>query len=277
MRRGARLFRVALAASAFAIAGPLFAGCPARQLEVQVTTDGANTLVVACESLRSACSTGLTGSCHRNHFLCTQDTCELRQACKLQNNPEWSPEQTMGMRVLLLQLGANADTVQSASSCVPLNLRPCILDPWGLNGCTCIQDPLGPVTCTKDPTGEATLTCIRDTLAQALQQAMGSGLSFSGFTSTNDVSLVLAFYDKPGNEQVCTGSVLVNPNDCAVGNLTAVAGMAAPAGATAYDITCASCQSGPHNALGPDNGPCAASTDGCFLQRVAAALTASGL
>jgi hypothetical protein len=231
-------------------------------------------VVTACESFRAACA---PSACHQNDFLCTQDTCELRQACTVGTNPDWSPDVTMGMRLLLLQVTPDALVIQDSTPCVPLNLRPCIRDPTEVNGCPCITSPLGPQTCAPDPTGAATLACIRDTLAEATQTAMGSGLGFSGFTSTDDVSLTAAFYKKPGDEASCDAPVLVNPSDCATANLTAVAGLGATSGSTTFDVTCASCQSGTHDSFGPDNAPCPATTDACFLQRVAAALTASGL
>jgi hypothetical protein len=262
-----------LAGLVVALVGLLGPACPTRNLEVQVTAAGADTLVVGCETFRSACVPD--GGCHKNHLLCTQDTCQLRQACTLGKNPDWSADQTMGMRVLLVELSTGADVVKSASGCVPLNLRPCILDTGGVNGCPCIENPLGPETCKTDPSGAATLACIRDTIAQALEHAMPDGETFSGFKSTDNVSLVIAFYNAQ-KQATCDGGALVNPNDCAVANLTAVAGMAAPIGSTAFDITCVSCQGGPHGAVGPDNAPCPATMNACFLQRVAAALTAGG-
>jgi hypothetical protein len=259
------------AATALAVAG-----CPSRDLSVEITAPGASTLVTACESFRAACD---PSTCHMNQFLCTQDTCELRQACVVGNNPAWNPAVTMGMRLLLMQVSSTAVDIKSATTCVPLNLRPCILDPTSENGCPCIVDPLGQRTCGagSDPNGTAEFTCIADTLAEAVAGAMGSGLGFSGFTSTDGVVLAAALYVKPGDEATCDGPVLVNPSDCATANMTAVAGLGQTLGSTTFDITCASCQGGEHDAYGPDNAPCPDDTDQCFLQRVAAALDASGM
>jgi hypothetical protein len=248
-------------------------GCPARDLVVEITSEGAETLVVACESSRSACEPAT--SCHRNHLLCNQETCELRGKCQVNDGDlEWTPAQPMGMRLLLLQFNGTAVSISSASACVPINLRPCILDTDGGVGCPCIQGPLGPQICS-DPRGTATPSCLRDTVAQAVQAAIGSGIS--GFTDLSNVALVAAFFTKGGAPAPCDAGVLVNPSDCAPGNLIAVAGLAAPAGSTTYDITCASCQGGTHGSYGPDNAPCPATTDACFLQRVDAALVASGM
>ena len=270
----ARLLRPVAGAIAAAAVALTVAACPSRDLDVQVTTDGAGTLVLACESFRNACAT--QAACERNRFLCTQDTCQLRQVCHQDQSPDWAPEQAMGMRLLLLQLGAGPLTIKNASACVPVNLRPCILDVTGKVGCPCIQSPLGTRICT-DPSGENALSCIRDTLTLAVQAAIGSGISFSGFTSTDNVALVAAFYEKPSGEAPCDAGVLVNPSDCVTANLTAVAGMGAPAGSSTYDITCASCQDGPHTSYGPDNAPCPVTDDACFLQSVAAALVAGGM
>lgn len=268
--RLARALRLVLAAGFTALVGAAGPACPSRDLEVQITSDGASTLVVACESFRNACGPGL---CQKNRFLCNQDTCELRNACTAGDNPEWTPDLPMGMRLLLLQVTPSGVAIQSASPCVPLNLRPCIRDPTEVYGCSCITNPLGGQTCGPDVSGEATLGCIRDTLAQSVNIAMGSGMSFSGFTSTDGVSLVAAFFQASGDQAPCTGGVLVNPTDCAPQNLTAAAGLAAPSGGgTVYDITCASCQGGTHTSYGNDNAPCPVTDTACFLQSVRDAL-----
>ena len=267
----ARAVRRALAAAFAVLLGVTGVACPSRDLQVQITSDGAATLVTGCESFRAACAT--LDACRKNRFLCDQTTCALRTVCTVGTNPDWTPDLPMGMRVLLLQVTPDSVSIQSASACIPLNLRPCILDPTGKNGCKCIQNPLGPQTCS-DPTGDAAYACVRDTLAQAMQQAIGTG-SFSGFTNPDNVTLVAAFYQASGTMAPCTGGVLVNPTDCAAGNLTAVAGLAAPSGGQTYDITCASCQGGTHNSYGPDNAPCPVTATDCFLQRVSAALASS--
>jgi hypothetical protein len=267
--------RAALAALLVPAAALLGQGCPSRDLEVELTADGANTLVTGCESFRVACT---PANCHRNRFLCDQSTCTLRNVCSLTDgghtNPDWQPDTPMGLRVLLLKVSPDSLTVLDASPCVPLNLRPCILDPTELFGCTCITNPLGPVTCT-DPNGQATLSCARDTLAQTVDRAMNSGTDFAGFTDPDSVTLVAAFFQASGSIAPCDAGVLVNPTDCAVGNLSAVAGLGAPSGGSTYDISCASCQGGTHESYGPDNAPCPITTDECFLQRVGDALLAS--
>jgi hypothetical protein len=270
--------RAALAALLVPAAALLGQGCPTRDLQVEITSDGANTLVTGCESFRAACST--PANCHKNRFLCDQSSCALRNGCTLidagHTNPDWEPDTPMGMRVLLLQVSPDALTVLDASPCVPLNLRPCILDPSEIFGCKCIADPLGPITCGSDPTGDATLACVRDTVARtAVEQAMNLGTDFGGFTDPTSVTLVAAFY-QAGGVAPCDAGVLVNPTDCIAGNLSAVAGLGAPSGESTYDITCASCQNGTHASYGPDNAPCPVTTDECFLQRVSDALVTSG-
>jgi hypothetical protein len=262
--------------AAVAVAATCASGlaCPSRDLTVQITADGAQTLSTACEAFRGACA---GAACHADTSICTQDTCQLRQICKLGDNPQWSASVTMGMRLLLVTVTPDSLTIKTSSPCVPLNLRPCILDPTETTGCMCIVNPLdASMTCEQD-LGDAQQACMRDTLALAVESAMGTGFSFSGFTSTDGVALVAAFYQKPDQESSCSTSVLVNPSDCTRQQLTAVAGLGTPSGSANFDITCASCQAGPHDAVGPDNGPCPATTNACFLQRVASALQAAGM
>jgi hypothetical protein len=168
----------------------------------------------------------------------------------------------MGMRLIVISATADAIEIKKASPCVPLNLRPCIADPTGLFGCA-------------DAPADAS-TCITGAVAQAVQGALGNGLTFDGFQSPDDVALVAAFFHKPGNEASCEATVLVRPDDCGTENLVAVAGLAAPIGGTTFDITCASCQGGSHGSLGGDNQPCPVTQDLCFLQRLGGALAASG-
>ena len=240
--------------------GALGLSCSARQLDVEITDDGANTLVFACESFRDACTGPQT--CHHNHILCDQTTCELKQQCEVAGNPEWTPEQSMGMRLMLLTATADSIDIKKTSPCVPLNLRPCIADPSGLFGCA-------------DAPSDST-ACITSAIAQAVQSALGSGLTYDGFTKPDDVALVAAFFHKPDDEASCDATVLVRPDDCDAGNLVAAAGLAAPIGSSSFDITCASCQGATHGSLGPDNVACPVTDDQCFLQRMAGALQASG-
>jgi hypothetical protein len=262
---GARVAAAALIATG---AGAVGSACAPRDLTVEVTNDGTDTLVTACETFPNAC-TKTAGMCDANKLLCDSTTCMLNDACQVGTNPQWNPELTMGVQLLLLQVTPDTVTVanQGTPRCVPLNLRRCIYDAKGVHGCeTPVPDPKG---------------CITDALAVAVGTALGSGLSFPGFTSTDGVALALAFYRKAGDEMSCDEMVLVNPTDCQVENLTAVAGLSDLSGGSTYDITCASCQNGTHAAFGPDNASCpsTAATDtttgDCFLKRVAAAITAA--
>jgi len=255
-----RTVRLAVAAAFVALVGAVGPSCPSRDLEVQITSDGASTLVVACESFSDACS---PLSCHKNHFLCDQVTCALKDVCDVSGNPAWAPEQSMGLMLLVMDTSASTLSIEAASACVPLNLRPCIYDPAGKVGCP---------TPVKDATA-----CFTDAIAQAVEGALGSGISFPGFTSTDGTALVAAFFQKPGGETSCNPSVLVNPEDCLAGSLTAAAGLGTPIGSSMLDITCASCQGGTHSSTGPNNSPCPVTTDQCFLGLVTQALAASSL
>jgi hypothetical protein len=248
--------RLALAALFTAAIGGSGLACPARALDVNITANGVNTLVFGCESFRDACAT--LKACRHNVLLCDQSTCELRQECALPNGAEWTPWQTMGMRMLLLAPSGSDLNLKTRTACVPLNLKPCILDKAGLIGCPDAPADAG--------------ACAEDVFREAAQAALGSGLTFDGFSSPDDALLVAALYRKPGMESSCDPSVLVAPDDCATENLVAVAGLAAPLGGGTYDITCASCQGGPRTSLGPNTGACPVSANACFLQRIAALL-----
>lgn len=235
--------------------------CPARELPVAITADGAETLIFACESFRDACK-GPT-ACKRNPLLCEMGAagCTLRNICALPGGPEWAPAEPMGMELLLLEAGASGLVLRKKSPCVPLNLRVCIRDPTGITGCPDGADDVVP--------------CAAGALSVAVRSALGGGLTFDGFKSPDDVILAAAFFRKPGSETSCDPAVLVGPDDCVPENLVAAAGLAAPVGSATFDITCASCESGPHTSLGRDNAPCPVTDTTCFLQDVAALLQAS--
>jgi hypothetical protein len=101
--------------------------------------------------------------------------------------------------------------------------------------------------------------CLAESLNQQLDGAMPQGLGFDGLENPDEVQLVLAFYQPPDAASVAS---------CSRADLVACAGLRPPLGGGNYDITCASCQGGPKNAPGPDNGPCPKprGSTTCFLQ-----------
>ena len=248
--------RHAVAAALVVIAiGAAGFGCPSRDLAVEVTDDGIGTVILACESLRGTCD---GKACERNKILCDQATCKLRKRCEIEGNPEWDPTRVMGLRLLLTEARAEGASLKRKSKCIPLNLRPCLLDPTGLLGC-----PGGP---------EDGSTCVTAAVMRAVTDAIGGGLTFDGFDTTDDVLLTAAIFQKRSGEASCEAEVTVSESDCAVDTLVAAAGLAAPLGASIFDITCASCQGGPHASLGRDNGACPVADRECFLVRTAALL-----
>jgi hypothetical protein len=127
-----------------------------------------------------------------------------------------------------------------------------------------------------DPSGTLETTCIRNTLQTAVETAIGSGLTFSGFDSTDGIALVAMFYrsatlDSGSCDATDTGHVLLG--DCQPDKLVAAAGFGAPLGTSTYDITCVSCQDSPHAATGQDNEPCPATVSECFLARMNTLIT----
>jgi hypothetical protein len=256
--------RLAITAVFAGLLGVLGAACPSRDLVVQVTEAGADTLVVACESFRSACD---STSCPMNHFLCDRPkydggSCTLKDVCDAGSNPEWRPERSMGLQLLLLKTSSEGVTLENESLCLPLDLRQCIYDPVDNIGCA-------PPTVNVDG-------CITTAISTQVDMALAGGMSFPGFTNTDDVALVAAFFLEPGDMEPCEAGVTVDAGTCVAAKLTAVAGLAVPIGSSAFDITCASCQGGTHSSFGVNNAPCPVTPDACFLKLVVAALADSG-
>lgn len=257
MRRARRIAAAALVIAFAGIAGP---ACPSRELVVHVSGDaGVGTLVFACESFRDACAT--LASCHKNVLLCEQATCSLRQPCEIPGNPEWNPALPMGMALLIVSVDKGEAAIAARSPCVPVNLRPCIKDKTGIIGCPDAPDDVA--------------ACAEDVVGRAVTSALGSGLSFDGFTSPDEALLVAGFFRKPGGLPACDDSALVSPDDCSAENLVAAAGFAQPVGGGAFDITCASCQGSTRSSLGRDTGACPVAKGECFAKRVADALAAT--
>jgi hypothetical protein len=247
----ARAIAAAIAPFVIAVAA---AGCPSRELVVKITNDAADTLSLSCVLFRDACSNA--PACKKNRLICDAN-CKLQNACDLgDGRPEWDSELVMGMQLLLLQPSGTGFALAAKSPCVPLNLGPCV-----------------PGACPDaTSTGAA---CVKDALTVAVQAAVGNGFGFDGFKSPDEVVFAAAFFQKPGKpggEKSCEATALVGPGTCVEANLVAAGGLAAPFGSDSYDLTCASCQKGPHSALGRDNEACPTTDDACFLQRVAAVL-----
>jgi hypothetical protein len=112
------------------------------------------------------------------------------------------------------------------------------------------------------PCGDAgrPANCLAESLNQQLDGAIPHGLGFNGLENPDAVQLVLAFYESADSTSAVS---------CDRADLVACAGLAQPLGGGNYDISCASCQGGPRNAPGPDNGPCPKPRNSCFLQACA--------
>jgi len=127
--------------------------------------------------------------------------------------------------------------VQDASKC--MSLHPC--GDGGKGG----------------PSGQ----CIASDLNQQLDGAMPNGLGFDGLKNPEEAQLIMAFYQPADTSDQGGG--------CHRADLFACAGLAAPLGGGAYDISCGSCQGGNRTAPGSDTGPCPkgpAMTYSCFLK-----------
>jgi len=119
--------------------------------------------------------------------------------------------------------------------------------------------------------GPSTRDCIASDLNQQLDGAMPNGLGFNGLQNPEEALVVLAFYQPTDTSEEGGG--------CHRGDLFACAGLAAPFGGGAYDISCASCEGGTTTAPGNDTGPCPRDQDkknSCFLQTCDQILLDSG-
>jgi hypothetical protein len=155
-------------------------------------------------------------------------------ACALSNRPPPDLENRAIQAKLFLVTPAD-DSIRDTSKC--MTLLPCA-------------------------DGGRLVNCLAENLNQQLDGALPQGLGFDGLSNPDDVQLVLAFY-----QPIDAATV----SSCNRADLVACAGLAPPLGGGNYDISCASCQGGPKNAPGPDNGPCPKpkSTSGksyCFLE-----------
>ena len=113
--------------------------------------------------------------------------------------------------------------------------------------------------------------CLASDLNQQLDGAMPAGLGFDGLKNPDDAQLVLAFYQPTDSSEENGG--------CHRADIVACAGLAAPLGGGAYDISCASCQYGQKTTVGSDTGPCprpTSSTESCFLWYCNDVLAGSG-
>jgi hypothetical protein len=117
----------------------------------------------------------------------------------------------------------------------------------------------------------STRDCIASDINQQLDGAMPNGLGFNGLQNPEEALVVLAFYQPTDTSEVGGG--------CHRTDLYACAGLAAPFGGGAYDISCASCEGGSTTAPGNDTGPCPRDQDkrsSCFLQTCDEILRDSG-
>jgi hypothetical protein len=116
------------------------------------------------------------------------------------------------------------------------------------------------------------LDCIAEDINQQLDGALPRGLGFDGLKNPEEAQLVLAFYQPSESSDEGGG--------CHRTDLFACAGLASPlGGGGAYDISCASCQSGSRTSVGNDNGPCPkdrTQSTSCFLQLCDSVLASNG-
>ncbi|HMJ51685.1 MAG TPA: hypothetical protein VK540_06395 [Polyangiaceae bacterium] len=241
-------------ASAASLAGALWlilasAGCPLRDKEIRITDTGIGWLTKACQlaggpfppfggggSSGPGGSGGSGGAGFSGPPPPTGPGSDPQRPCGLEGHylPNLYGRSTEA-RLFLVSPGDGR--VQDASKC--MRLHPCL--DGGRSG----------------PTAD----CMAADINQQLDGAMPNGLGFDGLKNAEEAQLILAFY-QPANTSEEAGG-------CHRIDLFACAGLAAPLGGGAHDISCASCQGGSRTANGSDTGPCPrdqSQTNSCFLQ-----------
>lgn len=230
------------------------AGCPLREKDIRITGDGANWLVNACPRQimlpppppgggggfppggggsggGPGGGPGPGGGGFGGSFPMDPNACNLDDHYPIGS----LIGKTIEARLFLISPGDSR--VQDASKC--MGLHPC--GDAGRSG--------------------SFAECMANDLNQQLDGAMPNGLGFDGLKNPEEAQLVLAFYQPSQGSDEGGG--------CHRADLFACAGLAAPLGGGAYDISCASCQGGSRTAPGNDTGPCPkglSGTGSCFLK-----------
>ena len=249
------------------------AGCPLREKEIRITEDGVQWIYSACPFLGSSTggpsggpqpppppgaggSFGSGGSGGgMGGFSATGGGGGNNPGggpppggnnlCHLEGN---YPVTRFANEARLFLISPGDRRVQDASKC--MSLHPC-----GDGG----------------RAGSGTRECIASDINQQLDGAMPNGLGFNGLQNPEEALVVLALYQPTDTSEVGGG--------CHRADLFACAGLAAPFGGGAYDISCASCEGGLTTAPGNDTGPCPRDQDkrgACFLQTCDEILRDSG-
>lgn len=265
-QRRARAVRLA-AASLFAAAlGAVGLACPSRNLDIAIDANGLLTVVEACEAIEHVCDGKVRATCDPIFCQWEPPTPTAPGFCHI-NNP-----------CTLAPGGMHAYAVGSATSLQLVLLNAGALQVQALGPCVCFDDR--DFLCQDGGSGglQSAADCWAASIDTKLAAQMPAGLTFSGFNDPDQGILAMAWF-QPISDAGCDALPEAGTALCSdPRNIVACAGLGAPAGASTYDITCASCRDGVHGSIGNDNGPCpstpAAANDAgtCFLQSCAAAM-----
>jgi hypothetical protein len=208
------------------------AGCPYRSKEIRITETGALALFSACMGGPGGGGFGNGGGGPpppQGPGGGGFDECTL----STKYNVDFL---RMAPQARLFLISPSDQKIQDASKC--MHLKPCA------------DSGRGPQP-----------GCIASDLNQQLDGAMPNGVGFAGLKNSEDAQLMIAFYTPSDASEDDEG--------CHRSNLFECAGLAAPLGGGAFDITCASCQGGSRTASGSNTGPCPkgpSGTQSCFLK-----------
>lgn len=234
-----RIVRKAALVVAVVVPGALGLACPAKDLDIVISTRGVAFLGVACSQAQN-CLGKQQLACAKNQA-CFWSGSVCVGKCRIPGNHTLTADGLHDLQVLLFS--SNPARFRKPSACVAL--ARC--EAGDVDGC---QEK-----------------SLNDGITRAL--GAGSDLTFDGFEDTSDGFAALAIFERPA------GSDASEPPSCAPELLTACAGLDVPLNETKLDIECASCQDGQRSAFGESTRPCPAnllSARDCFLRTCYTAL-----
>ncbi len=238
--------------------GAIGVACPSRNLDIALDSNGLVTVLAACDALSHICDNKSEMACDR--LFCDwipsqvhppKGACQIRSPCELSNPDRHGYESNTATALQLILLSTNPTQLQAAGPCL------------------CFDED--DFDCPGQDAGASVTDCWTASINARLAAGVPDGLTFDGFTSPDQAVLAMAWF-QPSFRASCADLPNGGTGLCVEQDMVACAGLGAPPGTSSYDITCASCQEGVHNAFGNDNGPCLTRPNECFLQTCAEAL-----
>ncbi|MFO0763073.1 MAG: hypothetical protein U0359_41940 [Byssovorax sp.] len=264
-RRAARMAR---ALGALIPCGALVFSCSSRALYIELSDTAISIVGVACTNRDESCAGIKTAVSCEASFSCQWDkktgSCLVREPCVHEGSPDYDAGAFKAIRVGLLRA-----------------------DPFGLEvitKCRAITRATDASCAGADLSADARRHCATLAVSEAIDRAIGGGLSFDGFHDPSVAFPIVALYQPKVVPAECLSDTKADVDACRAMDLpctdteiVACGGLAVPVNEQAYDLTCASCQDGLPFALGRDNGPCPQIAGHCFFEACAKLLSQAKL